>query len=59
MDADKKLLETVLLIAICHWKLFLTIFFSTFIDSINIFNCRLPGVIIQTSHIQPLYSGNL
>ena len=49
MNADLKSLETMLLIAICHQMqsktLFLKIFLSTFIGSINIFNCHLSSVL--------------
>ena len=51
-NADQKSLETVFSIAICRqsvdkWQsktLFLMIFVSTFVDSINVFDCRLSGV---------------
>ena len=53
-NVDHKLIETVFSIAIfCHWRgkwqlktLFLKIFLSTLIYIINIFDCRLPGVIV-------------
>ena len=52
MDADQKSIETAFSIVICRqsgdkWRsktLFLTFFLSTFIDSIDVFDCRLPGV---------------
>ena len=50
MNVDEKSLETVFLIAIWQSKtLFLTIFLSSFIESINFFDCRLSGVILIPS----------
>ena len=52
MNVDKKIARNSVSIAIClqsgdKWQLktlFLMIFLSTFVDSNNVFNCRLSGV---------------
>ena len=55
MNADQKSLETVFSMAICRqwgdkWQLKTDSndFLSIFIDSINVFVCRQPGVILDT-----------
>ena len=53
MNADNKLLETVFVIAICclldykqQSKILLLTIFNTFVDSINVFDCRLSSVFL-------------
>ena len=53
MNADNKLLETVFLIAICclsdykqKSKILLLQYLTTFVDSINVFDCRLSSVFL-------------
>ena len=47
-NEGQKSLETVFSIAIWQSKtLFLTLFLSTFVDSINVFVCRLSGVMME------------
>ena len=60
-NADHISLETVFFLAICRhsgekWQsktLFLTIFLSTFVDSINVFHCCLSGVFKPNGLSQP------
>ena len=60
-ERGSKMLETVFSIVICYqlgdkWQsktLFLTIL-STFVDSINFFNCRLSGVFTSHSSYAPI-----
>ena len=47
MNADNKLLETVFVIAICclsDYKQQTKQYLTTFVDSINVFDCRLSSV---------------
>ena len=54
MDTDQNSLEIIFLIAIC--RPVSNNFLSMFIDSINIFDCSLPGVCtLCTQYIQTLY----
>ena len=53
MNADNKLLETVFVIAICclsdykqQSKILLLTILTTFVDSINVFDCRLSSVFL-------------
>ena len=49
MNADNKLLETVFVIAICcqsDYKQQSKILLTTFVDSINVFDCRLSSVFL-------------
>ena len=53
MSADNKLLETVFVIAICclsdykqQSKILLLTILNTFVDSINVFDCRLSSVFL-------------
>ena len=52
MNADNKLLETVFVIAICclsdykQQSKILSQYLTTFVDSINVFDCRLSSVFL-------------